>query len=146
MIAAGILRTHSVIRSSHFVAVFEPDGLDFASINDADIRHYARLLGTATARDPYRIRYYDARQLLLLFGEPDLRRREGRYEQWQYRSASCVMNIFVEQDVMGGGYAQLQVADILFSSRRQRSGSDAQLVGLQDVAACYGSNLLHLRL
>jgi hypothetical protein len=47
-------------------------------------------------------------ELVALLGEPDLRRREPPAELWQYRSADCVLDVFLY--VEGGGYRVLRSA------------------------------------
>ena len=37
----------------------------------------------------------DTDQVVSLLGKPELKRRERQAELWQYRSASCVLNLFV---------------------------------------------------
>lgn len=39
--------------------------------------------------------------LLALYGEPDFRRAEPPAELWQYRSADCVLDVFLYHDVGG---------------------------------------------
>jgi hypothetical protein len=41
-------------------------------------------------------------ELVAFFGEPDFRRREPPGELWQYRSADCVLDVFLYSD--GGRY------------------------------------------
>lgn len=40
-------------------------------------------------------------ELVSLFGQPDFRRPEGPAELWQYRSADCVLDIFLYGDASG---------------------------------------------
>jgi hypothetical protein len=49
-----------------------------------------------------------ARDLALSFGAPDLLRRDGSAEIWQYRAASCVLDIFLyaEADELRVAYAE----------------------------------------
>ncbi len=35
-------------------------------------------------------------------GQPTFKRKDGQAELWQYKSAECVLNIFIYEDVNGG--------------------------------------------
>ena len=42
-----------------------------------------------------------AKQVVALFGEPDFRRAEPPAELWQYRTADCVLDLFLYSDAGG---------------------------------------------
>ncbi len=35
-------------------------------------------------------------------GQPEFKRRDGQAEMWQYKSAECVLSVFIYEDVSGG--------------------------------------------
>ncbi len=54
-----------------------------------------------------------AQQVVALLGEPDFRRSEPPAELWQYRSADCVLDLFLYGDAAG--------AHVVHSETRDRS-------------------------
>jgi hypothetical protein len=54
-----------------------------------------------------------AAEVIGLFGEPDFRRTEPPAELWQYRSADCVLDLFLYSDPSG--------ARVVHSETRQRN-------------------------
>ncbi|MFO1190030.1 MAG: hypothetical protein U1E97_10740 [Alphaproteobacteria bacterium] len=45
--------------------------------------------------DPGQILKANGDQVMSLLGKPEMKRREKQAELWQYRSSSCVLNLFV---------------------------------------------------
>jgi hypothetical protein len=72
----------------------------------------ASIEGTApaTARSPLNsdIVGLQPDELLALLGPPDLQRSEPPAQYWQYRSADCVLDIFLYRE--GGGYRVVETA------------------------------------
>lgn len=54
-----------------------------------------------------------AAEVVALFGEPDFRRPEPPAELWQYRSADCVLDVFLYSDAAG--------VHVIHSEARDRS-------------------------
>ncbi|HYM03373.1 MAG TPA: hypothetical protein VET85_10530 [Stellaceae bacterium] len=71
--------------------------------------------------------------VIALFGEPDFRRTEPPAELWQYRSADCVLDIFLYSDK--GSY------HVLHSETRQRSFAQAGPGRCEDGAPGFGRNV-----
>lgn len=69
-----------------------------------------------------------AAELVALLGQPDFRRSDPPAELWQYRSADCVLDIFLYRDT-GGGYR------VTHSETRARRPTVAATTGCVDGTA-----------
>jgi len=67
----------------------------------------------APARVPASLTGLSAGEVVALFGEPDFRRTEPPAELWQYRSADCVLDVFLYSGA-GGQH-------VVYSDARERS-------------------------
>jgi hypothetical protein len=52
-----------------------------------------------------------AAEVVGLFGEPDFRRGEAPAELWQYRSADCVLDLFLYRDLSGTHVVHTETRD-----------------------------------
>jgi hypothetical protein len=79
-----------------------------------------------------------APDLLVLFGEPDFRRTEPPAELWQYRSADCVLDLFLYRDEHG--------YRVIHAETRQREPMPAGAGRCGDGIAAFGIHHRQTRL
>lgn len=80
----------------------------------------------AALRLPGKLDGLSAAEVVALMGEPDLRRVEPPAEIWQYRSAECVLEIFLYSDAGGTRVVHSETHDRgLIHADRCRVGGDA---------------------
>lgn len=74
-----------------------PDALtrDLASLSKSDMMRYAYMLQSALADNPALFTQLDERKIRLVLAKPDLLRKDGNTQSWQYRTASCVLDVFM---------------------------------------------------
>jgi hypothetical protein len=80
------------------------------------------------------------RDLVALLGQPDFRRVEPPAELWQYRSADCILDIFLYSDGDTGDY------HVVHSETRERRQTMAVGGGCRDGAAGVVDRLRQSRL
>ncbi len=68
---------------------------ELASLSKADMMRYAYMLQAALADNPELFTHIDADKLRLVLASPDLTRKDGKTQSWQYRTASCVLDVFM---------------------------------------------------
>jgi hypothetical protein len=89
----------------------------------------AAALQPAAARPPgmRKLTGLSADEVVALFGEPDFRRAEPPAELWQYRSAECVLDLFLYDDAGGFRVAHSETRDrsLVQSGRGQCAGGGA---------------------
>ncbi len=68
---------------------------DLASLSKADMMRYTYMLQSALADNPDLFTKIDERKVRLVLAEPDLLRKDGNTQSWQYRTASCVLDVFI---------------------------------------------------
>jgi hypothetical protein len=73
----------------------------------------AALPVAARPAEPRPLAGLSAKEVVALFGEPDFRRAEPPAELWQYRTADCVLDLFLYSDQAG--------AHVVHSETRDRS-------------------------
>lgn len=85
----------------------------------------------AASIDPASLNGMDAARLSAMLGEPELHRQEPPAEVWQYRTDSCVLDVFLYPE--GGQHR------VVHSEARPRTGT-----GTVDAGRCLGA-LAHRR-
>lgn len=81
----------------------------------------------------------------LILQEPDLRRDEGGFALWQYRSDSCVLDVYLSK-IEGENFNKDTMRVVDYESRPRLKAShgphdfhDPAVIAAADEAACFGS-------
>jgi hypothetical protein len=97
LMLSGCAALPDFLPPSLHAAIDEPSGVTIAAIPPASpaVRPVV-----VVARPPALAKLHDltAAQLVAMIGEPDFRRVEPPAELWQYRSADCVLDLFLYGD------------------------------------------------
>jgi|GEM_PF-2814908 len=98
-----------------------------ASMTDADVQARASLL-RRVAEDADAVRDLKGDDLLLLFGQPGLKRAEAGAQSWHYVSAECALDIYFAQGGVYPVYAEYRLRDTTVKDGRVKDGAtiDAQ--------------------
>ncbi len=126
-----IVTTNNALAATRAVA---PEHSVFDVMSESERERYAGTLSNLVIDDPETLYQLIGHDFLVMFKEPDLKRQEGRMAIWQYRTVSCVLDIYFEQAVgdTSGGVAHYEV--------RQRKlaafGVEGQHEGNVDKALC----------
>jgi hypothetical protein len=99
--ALALLAACSAATPPALTAAPEPSGTPAAALQPAA----ARLPGMR------KLTGLSADEVVALFGEPDFRRAEPPAELWQYRSADCVLDLFLYDDAGGFRVAHSETRD-----------------------------------
>lgn len=71
---------------------------ELAALSKADMMRYAYQLQSALTEDAELFTDLDRNKLRLVLAEPDLLRKDGKTQSWQYRNAACVLDVFLTDD------------------------------------------------
>jgi hypothetical protein len=71
---------------------------DLSSMSKPQMFRYALSVQTAATQNPDVILSLSADDVKLMLAAPDLDRRDGAGAVWQYRTASCVLDVFMAED------------------------------------------------
>jgi len=82
---------------------------DLSAMSKPQMFRYAVSVQTAASQNPDVILSLSADDVKLMLAAPDLNRRDGAGAVWQYRTASCVLDVFMDED---------QIKHYEFRSRR----------------------------
>lgn len=76
------------------------DAMRFHNIEDASsyVQQERIALMRRTAADADAVRRLSTDELVLLFGEPTLKRRERQAESWHFTSADCALDVYFKHD------------------------------------------------
>lgn len=68
---------------------------DLAGFSRTDMMRYVYMLQAALADNPDLFTQIDERKVRLVLAGPDLLRRDGGTQSWQYRAGACVLDVFM---------------------------------------------------
>lgn len=67
-------------------------------LTPAEQRRYSAVLENILLRDMDKLQGLHSEDVDLLLAQPSLKRKDGPVEVWQYRSASCVLDVYIDAD------------------------------------------------
>lgn len=76
----------------------DPAERNIAQFSKSDMMRYAYGLQAAVADDPALLTRIDGYKVRLILAEPDLLRKDGPTQSWQYRAGSCVLDVFMRDE------------------------------------------------
>ena len=108
---------------------------------------YASTLAELLRHDPRMFLRLVESDVKLILDEPDLRRTEGGLAIWQYRSQTCVLDVYLSKEFDKNGYSDtMRVVDYEARPRLKASHGPhdfhaPEVIAAADDAACFGSVL-----
>lgn len=86
---------------------------DLASLSRADMMRYAYRLQAALADNPELFVQLDERKVRLVLADPELLRKDGPTQSWQYRTSSCVLDVFITEGAERIAHYEFRSTDAL---------------------------------
>jgi hypothetical protein len=71
---------------------------DIASLSQGQLMRYAYDLQNVSAEDPENLEQFTSRDITLMLAKADLERKDYPSVIWQYRSESCVLDVYFQAD------------------------------------------------
>lgn len=109
-----------------------PEHSVLETMTESERAQYAGALSSLITAEPGKIYQLIAHDFLVMFREPDLRRNDGPQSVWQYRTESCVLDVFFERGPGDKGsvtYYEMrprQVAKFGVADQQEASVDEAQ--------------------
>ena len=99
-IVSGVKLSNSIAANNAMAATraMAPEHNVSDVLSDYERIQYAAALSGLVLDDPGTIHQLIGQDFIVMFNDPDLRRVEGESVIWQYRSASCVLDLYFEHD------------------------------------------------
>jgi hypothetical protein len=101
---------------------FNGERADLASLSKSQMMRYARSVQETIAHKPDMLLKLAGEDVRLILAAPDLQRVDQPSVIWQYRTASCVLDVYFTTGKDGSPDA----ADVAYYEVRSRAGGDAQ--------------------
>lgn len=131
------------IQLSHFISANQAQAATQAMVpavmddmRPSERRDYAATLQSLVRSDPDKMYQLVGGDVQMMFSQPDLKKHDGQAEIWQYRTASCVLDVYFKQ---GDGEHQA----VSYYEVRQRKmaafGAEGQHESDIDPAQCLAS-------
>lgn len=86
---------------------------ELADLSKTDMMRYAYQLQAALVDDTDLFAELDETRLRLILATPDLLRKDGKTQSWQYRNASCVLDIFMTDESSHIAHYEFRSTDAL---------------------------------
>lgn len=93
-----------------------------SEFSKSDMMRYAYLLQAALAENPDLFTQMDERKIRLVLAQPDLLRKDGGTQSWQYRAGKCVLDVFMTNGQPDVVHYEFRSADALDESEPERWG------------------------
>lgn len=134
-IIGGVKISHFLTTNRALAATraLAPEHSILEAFSERERAAYASVLSSLVLENPEKITQLIGQDFLVMFSEPDLQRTEGAVSIWQYRTNSCILDIYFAADSGEAGpaahYEVRQRKTAFFTSKSE--GEQAI-----DVAAC----------
>lgn len=93
---------------------------DLATLTKADMMRYAYMLQAALAENPDLFNKIDDRKVRLVLAKPDLLRKDGDTQSWQYRAGACVLDVYMTGGKTNVVHYEFRSANALDESEPER--------------------------
>lgn len=107
---------------------FNGERANLASLSKTQMMRYARSVQETVASEPETLLKLAGEDVRLILAAPDLQRVDAPSVVWQYRTASCVLDVYFTT----GKDASADAADVAYYEVRARKSGDGQ----PDAGAC----------
>jgi hypothetical protein len=99
---------------------FTGERIDLASLNKSQMMRYARSVQETVAKNPDMLLKLSGEDVRLILAAPDLQRVDNPSVIWQYRTASCVLDVYFTAD------GTPDKADVAYFEVRARASDKAE--------------------
>lgn len=97
MVALSFILVGSCHQSTTGSQVYLEDAKPLAELSKGEMMRYAYALQSRLAEDPDYFKNVDEKELTLVLAKPDLLRKDGKSQSWQYATAECVLDVFMTE-------------------------------------------------
>lgn len=137
---------HVMVAAFAYSAASSNARMDLSDMSKPQMYRYALSVQSAAANNPDRILSLTAQDVRLILASPDLDRRDGAGAVWQYRTASCVLDVFMaENEIRHYEFRSRRLGDEtavdasaclkdLYAARREQIAK-----AFEDIFASYGA-------
>lgn len=112
VLSSCLLLMGSCNETTNFLSLLKKP-VQLQELSKENLIRYAYAMQAALTQKPDNIRHLTTMDIKLAMAEPDLDRKDGRSHVWQYRTESCVLDVYWRQ----GGKRQ-KVSHYEFRARR----------------------------